>query len=338
MTDIDTEMVREYWAVAPGIGEIRRTRLAPLPNAADDASWIELRTIYSAISRGTETLVARGRVPTSEFERMRSPWQAGDFPFPVKYGYCAVSRVERGPAELVGRHVFSLSPHQDRARLPLAAVHLLPDDLPPARAVLCANMETALNAVWDGESSLCDRVIVLGAGVVGLLTASLLAQIPGTEVQIVDPQPARAVPARCLGLQFAAPCQTMSDADLVINASGDGAALAQALALAGPEATVLELSWLGDQPATLPLGGAFHSRRLTIKSSQVGQLPPRRRPRWSHARRLHKAMALLASDDRLDELVSHEIAFEELPQTMAKLCQGWHEPLAIRVRYDPARE
>jgi threonine dehydrogenase-like Zn-dependent dehydrogenase len=290
-----------------------------------------VRALYSGVSRGTESLVFAGRVPASEYGRMRAPFQEGDFPGPVKYGYSSVGLVERGPADLAGRTVFCLFPHQTRYVVPATALHALPDGVPPARAVLAANLETALNGLWDAGLRPGDRVAVIGAGVVGCLVAWLAAAVPGCEVELIDVAPGRAAIAAALGLSFAEPGQATPEADCVIHASGTSAGLATALRLAGTEATIVEMSWFGDRDVTLPLGGAFHARRLTLRASQVGSLPPVQRPRWTHRRRLALALSLL-TDGRLDALVSAESAFADLPATLPALAAG--VALCQRIRYD----
>jgi len=304
------EVAQALWYSGRGQAEIRQETLAP-PGADE----VRVRALHGALSRGTEALVFAGRVPESEFERMRAPFMAGHFPFPVKYGYATVGRIESGTEGVRGRTVFTLHPHQDLFNIPASAVILLPENLPPQRAVLAANMETALNAVWDAAPGPADRIAVVGAGVVGSLVAYLCGRLPGAEVTLVDINPARAELARALGVSFAGPETAKSDCDLVVHASGNGSGLGTALALAGEEATVLEMSWYGDTPVTAPLGGAFHSRRLRLVSSQVGRIAPSHRPRWTHARRLAAALALLA-DARLDALLAPAVAFHDLPSRL----------------------
>jgi len=301
------------WYVGPGRAEIRREPLGE-PGPGE----IQVRALYSAISRGTERLVSAGRVPETEYERMRAPFMAGAFPFPVKYGYAMVGRVEIGPAELRDRVVFALHPHQTVFTLPAEAVLPIPDGLPFARAVLAANMETALNAVWDAAPAAADHIAVVGAGVVGSLVAFLCGRIPGARVTLVDVESSRAGLAHRLGVGFEAPDAASADRDLVIHASGTAGGLATALALAGDEATVLELSWHGAGDVAVPLGGAFHSRRLKLVSSQVGQVAPSHRPRWTRRRRLAAALDLLA-DDRLDALIAPAVALHELPMRLPEI-------------------
>ncbi len=320
------------WYVGPGRAEIRDELLGdPGPDE------IRIRAVHSAISRGTERLVFHGRVPETEYERMRAPFMGGAFPFPVKYGYATVGRVERGPAELVDRFVFALHPHQSNFIVPARAVVPVPDGLPPARAVLAANMETALNAVWDAAPAAADKIAVVGAGVVGSLVAWLCGQLPGAQVTMVDVEPSRADLARQLGVNFAAPGSAPVDCDLVIHASGASAGLATALGLAGEEATVLELSWYGTGDVAIPLGGAFHSRRLRLVSSQVGRVAPSHRARWTPRRRLAAALDLLM-DSRLDALIAPPIGFRELPKRLPDILGPKDGALCQLVTYPAAAE
>jgi threonine dehydrogenase-like Zn-dependent dehydrogenase len=303
-------IAQALWHVAPGQAEMREETL-PAPASGE----VLVRALYSAVSRGTERLVFSGGVPESELQRMRAPFMGGAFPFPVKYGYQMVGRVERGPAELQGRLVFALHPHQSAFILPTEAVAPLPEDLPPMRAALAANMETALNAVWDAAAGPADRIVVVGAGVVGALVAFLCARLPGAEVTLVDIDPARAPLARALGAAFALPDAAPRDCDVVFHASAAASGLAAALDLAGDEATVLEMSWYGAGEIAVPLGGAFHARRLRLISSQVGRVAPSHRPRWTTRRRLAAALKLLG-DARLDTLIAPPVRFHELPERL----------------------
>jgi 2-desacetyl-2-hydroxyethyl bacteriochlorophyllide A dehydrogenase len=332
MTDPANMMARAYWAIAPFKGEIRELALAP-PGPGEAL----VRTLASGISLGTETLVAQGAVPQSEWQRMRCPFQEGQFPFPVKYGYAAVGTVVAGPAHLLGRRVFCLHPHQTAFVVPAAALTPLPEALPTNRAVLAANQETALNAVWDAGILPGDRIVVIGAGVVGALIARLAAAIPGTEVTLVDHDPAKAGLARRLGLGFSAPGEAPGEADILIEATGQPAALETALASAGFEARVVIVSWYGERTAPVALGGVFHSRRLRLLSSQVGALPAARRARWDHRRRLAKAMELL-SDPALDTLISGESTFAELPNLLPELAREPAGTLCHRITYDEEQE
>ncbi|MEU5361899.1 zinc-binding alcohol dehydrogenase [Streptomyces sp. NPDC005925] len=317
---------RAFWLDSPGRGVIRDV---DLPEPAADQ--VLVRSLYSGVSRGTETLVFRGGVPESQHEVMRAPFQEGDFPGPVKYGYLSVGEVERGPAELVGRTVFCLYPHQTRYVVPVTAVTPVPDSVPAARAVLAGTVETAVNALWDAAPLVGDRIAVVGGGMVGCSVAALLARFPGVRVQVVDADPGRAAVAAALRVGFAAPGDALGDCDLVVHASATEQGLARALELLRPEGTVLELSWYGDRAVALPLGEAFHSRRLVIRSSQVGTVSPARAHR-GYGERLALALDLLA-DPALDALVTGESAFDELPEVLPRLASGELPALCHRVRY-----
>jgi NADPH:quinone reductase-like Zn-dependent oxidoreductase len=321
------ESAEALWYVGQGQAEIRSEALAgPGPGE------VRIEALYGAISRGTERLVFAGAVPASEYDRMRAPFMAGDFPFPVKYGYATVGRVAAGPDALVGRTAFALYPHQTAFTLPADRITPLPDDVPAARGVLAANMETALNALWDAAPGPADRIAVVGAGVVGCLCAWLAAKLPGAEVTLIDIDKSRAAVAAALGTGFAPPDAAPEDCDLVIHASASPAGLATALRLAGNEATVLELSWYGARDVAAPLGAAFHSRRLRLISSQVGQVASSHRPRWSYARRLAAALALLA-DPALDALIAPAVDFRALPAELPRILAGPDGVLCQLIRY-----
>jgi threonine dehydrogenase-like Zn-dependent dehydrogenase len=309
-------MAQAFWTVAPGVGEIRS---APLREPA--SGELRVRTLRSGISRGTESLVFRGAVPESQWSAMRCPFQEGEFPGPVKYGYASVGQVEAGPEGLIGRRVFCLHPHQDRYVVPAESVVPVPDAVPDARAVLAANMETAVNGLWDAAPRLGDRIAVVGAGVVGCLVAALASRLPGVAVELIDVDPGRAPLAASLGCRFALPAQATRDVDLVIHASGHPEGLVTALGLAGFEATVLEMSWYGDRAVTLPLGEAFHARRLTLRSSQVGAVATAQRARWTYRRRMSLALGLLA-DPVFDLLLTGSSPFAGLPRTLQRLAEA----------------
>ncbi|MGV9705572.1 dehydrogenase [Streptomyces sp. NPDC003483] len=317
---------RAFWLHSPGRGEIRDVAL---PEPAEGE--VLVRALWSGVSRGTETLVFRGGVPHNQYETMRAPFQEGDFPGPVKYGYLSVGIVEEGPAHLLGRTVFCLYPHQTRYVVPASAVTPLPAGVPAGRAVLAGTVETAVNALWDAAPLIGDRIAVIGGGMVGCSVAALLARFPGVRLQLVDADPARAEVAAALGAEFASPAEARGECDLVVHASATEQGLARALELLRPEGTVLELSWYGDRRVTLPLGEAFHSRRLSVRSSQVGTVSPARASR-TYAERLALALDLLA-DPALDALITGESGFEELPEIMPRLASGEIPALCHRIRY-----
>ena len=321
------DQARAFWIAAPGRGEIRVETL-PTP-AADD---LVVRALFSGVSRGTEALVFQGRVPASEHDRMRAPFQSGAFPAPVKYGYASVGVVERGPGDWEGRRVFALYPHQTRYVVPAPAVTLLPDEVPAGRAVLAANMETAINGMWDARPHVGDRVTIVGAGTVGCLLAWIAGRIGGCDVQLVDINPQRASVARTLGVRFSDPASAAEGADVVLHASGSASGLALALRLAAFETTIVEMSWYGDGAVPVALGEAFHPRRLTLRSSQVGSIASSQRARWDTTRRMALAMSMLA-DPTLDVLITGESDFDALPETMAQLATTPGDALCQRIRY-----
>jgi hypothetical protein len=295
------------WYVGPGQAQIQDEVLGPLAPGA-----VRVRARHGAISRGTESLVAAGRVPPSEHQRMRAPFMAGDFPFPVKYGYATAGTLESGQT------VFTLHPHQTMFDVPADAAVPVPTSVPASRAVLAANMETALNAVWDAGDDAFGRVSIVGVGVVGALTGFLCRTLASADVTLVDINPTRARVAEALGLRFALPNRAPAECDLVFHASASSAGLATALGLARDEATIIELSWYGDTPVSAPLGSAFHSRRLKLIASQVGKVAPSHRREWTHRRRLEHAIGLLA-DERLDVLLEPAIAFADLPARLPSI-------------------
>lgn len=317
---------RAFW-VRPGSGEIRAADV-PEPGAGQ----VRVRTLRSGISRGTETLVFRGEVPAGQRDRMRAPHQEGEFPGPVKYGYLNVGVVEAGDEALLGRTVFSLYPHQTAYVVPATDVVVVPPGVPPERAVLAGTMETAVNALWDAAPLVGDRIAVVGAGMVGCCVAGLLSSFPGAEVTLVDTDPERAGIAACLGVTFAPPEDAPAGCDLVVHASATEAGLQRSLELLAPDGTVVELSWYGATPVRVDLGGAFHSGRLHLRASQVGEVALRRRHRRTRSERLALALELLR-DPTYDALLSGTSAFEELPQLLADLSAGRRSALCHTISY-----
>ncbi|MBE9604989.1 zinc-binding alcohol dehydrogenase [Acetobacteraceae bacterium H6797] len=305
---------RAFWTVGSGQGEIRPEALPP---RGEDQCLI--RALASGVSRGTERLVFAGRVPENQHATMRCPLQAGDFPYPVKYGYAAVGLVEEG--KHAGKRVFCLHPHQDRFLAPEGMCVPVPDALPDARAVLGANMETAVNILWDARPALGEKVLVIGAGVVGLLAASLAAKVPGMTVTVCDIDPSRRAIAEAMGASFALPEEAPGQQELIIHASASPEGLRLALSRAAFEGRILEASWFGDKQVALPLGESFHSKRLQLLSTQVGAVSPAMRGRRAYADRLALALSLL-EDARYDALLSPETPFEKLPEAMPALLAG----------------
>jgi NADPH:quinone reductase-like Zn-dependent oxidoreductase len=317
-----TQSAQALWTVGPGQAELRQVVLA-----APDGESVRVRALVSGVSRGTESLVFQGHVPESEWARMRCPFQEGEFPFPVKYGYAMVGALEESP----NTRVFALHPHQTHFVVPKDAVAPVPDNVTTERAVLAPQMETALNATWDGSPRIGDRIAVVGGGVIGCLVAYLCGRIAGTEVTLIDIDTSRGEIATAIGVAFAPPADAPKNCDLVFHASGKSAGLELALTLAGFEATIVELSWYGANAVTVGLGGAFHSQRLSLLSSQVGSVAPARRARWPHGRRLAKALSLCA-DPALDCLVADETPFADLPQRLPAIL-GKPGALCHLIRY-----
>jgi threonine dehydrogenase-like Zn-dependent dehydrogenase len=324
---LDHGVAHAFWLRAPGAGEIRPVGL-PEPGPDD----VVVRTLRTGVSRGTETLVFRGGVPPDQRARMRAPFQEGEFPAPIKYGYLNVGAVEQGPPELRGRTVFCLYPHQTAYVVPAAAVSIVPEGVPAARAVLAGTVETAVNALWDAAPLVGDRVAVVGAGMVGCCVARLLRRFPAVEVTLVDVDRGRAETAAALGVDFALPEDAEGGRDLVVHTSATSAGLQRSLDLLAPEGTVIDLSWYGDREVRLSLGGAFHTGRLGIRSSQVGTVSPARAARRTTADRLALALELLR-DRAFDVLLTGESRFEELPDVMARLASGSLPALCHTITY-----
>ncbi|MGJ7440749.1 zinc-dependent alcohol dehydrogenase [Aquipuribacter sp. MA13-6] len=309
---------RSLWVERPGVTALREHRL-PAPGPDD----VLVRTRFSGLSRGTERAVLMGEVPPEHAARMRAPFQVGDLPGPVSYGYLAVGTVEVGPDALLGRDVFVLHPHHDRFVVPAAAVHPVPEVVPARRAVLAGTVETALNVVWDAGVTLGDRVAVVGAGTVGASVARLAAGVPGTSVDLVDPQRQRALTASVLGVGYRHPeelagAEHVGTYDVVVHTSASAAGLALALRLAPDDGEVVEVSWFGTRSPTVPLGEDVHSRRVGIRPSQVGAVARVRRDRRSHGARLDLALRLLA-DPGFDHLLGEDVPFEDLPERLPAL-------------------
>lgn len=311
-------MARSFWITGKEKGELRETKLG-----ARARDHVRVRMIVSGISRGTERLVWQGRVPASEHDRMRAPFQEGAFPFPVKYGYCAIGRIVEGPNS--GTRVFALHPHQDEFDLPENMAVPVPDDVPDTAAPLAAHLETAINALWDYPVRVGDRIAVIGLGAVGLCIANLVRRIPGADLVCVDPSPTAQARAKALGLVVTDRAQ---DRDLVFHTSATAAGLRTAIDAAGFEATIVELSWYGEGAVAAPLGGAFHAKRLTLAASQVGHVAPARRATRPHRARLELALRLLADPAyRLD--LGAPIPFAELPTRYAEAFGDHPSPLPL---------
>ncbi|MDZ4791572.1 MAG: zinc-binding alcohol dehydrogenase [Hyphomicrobiales bacterium] len=326
------DAARALFYTATHKAEIRPTDLALERNRDNPKADVLVRSEWSCISRGTERLVFEGRVPESEWTRMRAPFQQGDFPFPVKYGYAVTGVVESGPQALIGRKVFCLYPHQNMFEIKADALAFIPKNVPPRRAALAANMETALNAVWDSGAGPADQILVIGGGLLGLLIAAICARLPGANVIVIDINSDRERLAEPMGAKFSLPADAQGEADVIFHTSASATGLNLAIEKAGFEARIVEVSWFGAEQASIALGGAFHSRRLQIISSQVGSVSPARRPRWPYRRRMEAALSLLA-DPVFDALITDEVAFEDLPQKLPQILASGAPGLATVVKY-----
>jgi threonine dehydrogenase-like Zn-dependent dehydrogenase len=305
-----------YWTTGPRRGELRRE---PIPAPGPDE--VLVRALASGISRGTELLVHRHEVPDHVRASMRAPFQAGELPGPVKYGYLSVGVVEAGPSALLGRRVFCLHPHQDRYVVPAASVIAVPDDVPTERAVLAGTVETAVNALWDAAPRLGDRIAVVGGGMVGLSVAALLSRFPLSRLELIEIDAARAQLDGALDLRVVSPDAASGDCDLVFHTSATEEGLATALRLLGTEGEVIELSWYGSDVPRVPLGGEFHTRRLAIRASCVNRLSPSRSARRTPADRLALALTMLG-DPVFDVLLGEPVPFADLPKLMTDLDAG----------------
>ena len=316
-----------------GLWLVDKSKYAILPVHLPDwdkKTEVLLKMTASGISRGTERLVFNASVPESEYQTMRAPLQRGDFPYPVQYGYCASAKIIDGPPDLIGQSVFCLHPHQDYFITKTDSLILLPQNVSPARAVLAANMETALNGVWDSGVSAGDHVTIVGGGVLGLLLTFIISQIPKTRVTLIDPQD-RSAPATAFAADFETQPRGGLEADVVFHTSASEAGLKTAIDCAGTESRIVEMSWYGNRDISVPLGGAFHSKRLQLISSQVGQIPSHRKTRWTFARRMQTALALLG-DPNLDQLLTHHIPFAQAPLLLPPLLDD-PKALAISLIY-----
>lgn len=314
--------------------KLQRVALKPLKEKE-----ILVETHYSGVSRGTERLVYSGSVPTTEWQAMRCPNQAGDFDFPITYGYACVGKVieigssvtKVNPDELI----FALHPHQSHFVIDEDWANPLPEALPLDRAVLSANMETALNANWDADFNPDSRVAVIGGGVVGLLTGYLASRSSNAPVTLIDIDPRKSEIATKLGLEFCLGDGLSKSGhlfDVLFHTSASGNGLQSAIDHANFEATIVEMSWYGEKSVNLTLGGRFHSQRLKLVSSQVGAVSPKKRANISHAERLQIAMGHL-KDDALDALLYPHIEFSELPTQLSQIFDPAYDALCPLVTY-----
>jgi len=301
---------------------------ASLPSLGADA--VLIRTLYSAISPGTESLVFEGRIPAGmPLDARISSLQHGAA-YPFAYGYALVGEVvdagERVDRGWLQRRVFAFHPHQDYAVVPMRDVVAIPAEIEPLAALFLPNMESAVSFALDAEPRIGERALVFGQGIVGLLTVALLGEFPLALLASVDPIARRRERSLALGAQCAIDPADRAQfavlrerlftgrdddgADFAIELSGDAAALNQAIELAGFDARIVVASWYGAGPAALELGGHFHRRRIALVSSQVSRIAPRLSGRWSAGRRLELAWRAIARIEP-QRFVTHQFRFDD---------------------------
>ena len=332
-------------ATAVWFPRARKVELRDEPLPAVGHGDIRIQALASALSHGTEMLVYRGQVPPGT--KLDLPTLRGSFGFPIRYGYASVGRVTEVGSAVIGIHdgdvVFALHPHQSEYVLPAALAVLLPPGLPAELGVFTANLETAVNVLLDAHPRLGEHVVVFGQGVVGLLVTQLLRRAGVGLIIAVDPLALRRDLARSSGADVAlVPGGELPDevrertdgagADIVIEASGNPAALNQALECVAVQGTVVVSSWYGSKPASVALGAAFHRGRLRIVSSQVGAIDPVLRPRWSKARRMALVRELLPHL-HLAPLISHRIPFTRAPEAFALVDERPEQVMQVLLTY-----
>jgi 2-desacetyl-2-hydroxyethyl bacteriochlorophyllide A dehydrogenase len=323
--------LRELWFTAPGAVELREGLPAQLATGQ-----VRVRALASGISQGTELLLWRGEGP----EPFDPSLDAASAPtYPRRYGYAWVGEIVETCAvdRRVGERVFALLAHGDEHCVVASAARRLPPELPAERATLAANLETAVNVVWDAGIGLGDDVLVVGGGVVGLLAGQLARRAGASRVRLVEPLAARRLVAETLGFDAAlSPEQLIgaaeAEADVVIEATGRPECLDLAIAQARSEGVVAVASFYGQRVAPVSLGVAFHRRRLTLRASQVSHLPPSRAGRWSFDRRFELVCELLR-DPRLDALLERPIAIADAAAVYARLAAAPQGSLQVVFHY-----
>lgn len=315
------------WHLSETHSEIRQ-----IPSVLFLEGYCEIKALYSLISTGTERLVASGKVPEELHASMQVPYMEGSFSLPVKYGYSLVGEVVDGPENLKRKIVHLLHPHQDYCVVLAEDVFVIPREIPSQRAILASNLETALNALWDSGVSAGDKVMVAGFGIIGSLVVRLLTLMPAVQVMVIDTDPNRKKLAETMGFSTAHAEELDADFDLAFHCSGHETGLQTCIDKAGPEGKVIEMSWYGNKPVTLNLGGTFHSQRKSIISSQVSSLPASKQARWNFYRRKQVVFELL-KNPAFDQHIAATIAFQELPALFEKIRKGQTDALSYGVSY-----
>lgn len=311
---------RSLWHIDAGHSEIRSQNLDPLPGQ------ILLQSLYSLISLGTEKTIALGGVPGNVYDKMKVPYMEGSFSLPVKYGYSLVARSEEGQCY----HL--MHPHQDLVSVNPESLTPVPPGIPPSRAVLVSNMETALTAYWDAGPLKDEKIMIAGFGLIGALTALLLRLKGFQDITVYEPDATRTGLARRLGFHTGDPGFDPGPFDLAFHSSGNASGLQHCLEVMGPEGRILELSWYGRQKITLGLGEHFHINRLRIIASQVSSIPRNLQGAWNFAKRKQEVLSLLA-DPCWDRLEIEEVPFETSPAVFYKIRHSQTKGLTYILKY-----
>jgi len=317
--------IQALWHINPVSSDILRSE----PEIQKNQCLLQSK--YSLISVGTERTVSMGKVPVDLHDSMAVPYMKGAFSFPVKYGYSLVGKVLKGPSEWMGRNVHLMHPHQDYCYSNLSDLFILPPTIPLKRATLISNMETAVNAIWDSQVSIGDRVVVVGFGLIGSLVALIVRQIPGVEVQVVEIDKSRQQVARSLGFGVSDSCKK-NHFDMAFHASGSATGLQNAIDAVGLEGPIIELSWYGNRKVDISLGTTFHSLRKQLISSQVSFIPSTKQSGWDFKRRKKTVLNLL-HNPVFDHLLDTEVPFKESPSVFEKIRNNDWEPLTCVVKY-----
>ena len=288
---------KSYWIDKKNKGYFKFGEISSI-----NSNEIVVKTLFSGISYGTEKLVYSGKVPKSQRNLMKCPYQEGDFGNDIKYGYINVGKVVDGDKSYLGNNIFSLYPHQDFYKIPSNEALIIPNKIPLSRCLLIPNLETAINAVWDTLPSAGDRILVIGAGIVGLLTAYLINKIPGVNLFIVDKDPSKRKITKKLGINFLDAIPKKFDARFIYECTGDHRILNSLKNNITVNSTICVLSWYGDKKSDIALGENFFSKRAKLIMSQVSKISPARYDLNNQDRRKIALDILDASND-LDHLI-----------------------------------
>ena len=299
-------------------------------NSKIDIDQIEVKSLFSLISTGTERLVASGEVPVSSFEFMAVPYMKGNFSFPIKYGYSLVGKVT-SVGKLYGKIVHLLHPHQGKCLVKEVDVMIVPDEIPAKRATLASNVETALNAIWDAEISIGDKVLIAGFGMIGSLLARVLSFMPEVEIVIMEKDANRVKMVQKMGFTFIDDPEP-SYFDVAFNTTSNEKALQIAIQSVGLEGKIIEMSWYGTKNVNINLGADFHYHRKQIISSQVSKIPSDKQSRWDYKRRKEVVFKLLKSP-LFDEHITDVLTFAETPAFFDKLRAGGVSGLGYCIEY-----